>query len=189
MLLSTYNYGQSQMWRNKWKMIVYFKDQKSMKLAVEESIKGGLMEKIWNFREIYREEKRRKDHKDDTGFTGSYLDTPSQRVYSELSGISMYQHTKKQSDSIVESSSKEEALTEDQVVDVINKHRSGVEGEVVPSMVMKVQRKEMEKVPYKKFESPPLSSPLSQREAIVDSKFEELREIFEKCGEEWSGRK
>ncbi|CAB4486873.1 unnamed protein product [Rhizophagus irregularis] len=117
----------------------------------------------------------------------------------------------KQSDSIVESSSKEEALTEDQVVDVINKHRSGVEEVVVPLTVMskklqkdnittdevvksindhrKVQRKEIKKVPYKKFESPPLSSPLNQRKAIVDSKYEELREIFEKCGEEMEWEK
>lgn len=44
---------------DKWKIIVYFKDLKS-------SIKEGLMEKIWkvrNFREIYRKEKRKKDHK------------------------------------------------------------------------------------------------------------------------------
>ncbi|PKK80480.1 hypothetical protein RhiirC2_724251 [Rhizophagus irregularis] len=53
----------------------------------------------------------------------------------------------------------------------------------------KVQRKEIKKVPYKKFESPPLSSPLNQRKAIVDSKYEELREIFEKCGEEMEWEK
>ncbi|PKY49755.1 hypothetical protein RhiirA4_423200 [Rhizophagus irregularis] len=68
---------------------------------------------------------------DDAGFKGSYLDTPPQRVYSELSGIN----------------------------------------EVV------------------KFESPLLSSPLGQRKAIVDSKFEELKEIFEKCGEEMEWEK
>ncbi|CAB5390556.1 unnamed protein product [Rhizophagus irregularis] len=85
------------------------------------------MEKIWkvrNFREIYRKEKRKKDHK-------SYLDTPPPtRVYSELSGISMYQHVESQNDGNVES---KEALT----VDVINKHRSdGVEDEVVLSTIM-----------------------------------------------------
>uniref|UniRef100_U9TKD3 Uncharacterized protein n=2 Tax=Rhizophagus irregularis TaxID=588596 RepID=U9TKD3_RHIID len=105
---------------DKWKIIVYFKDLKS-------SIKEGLMEKIWkvrNFREIYRKEKRKKDHK-------SYLDTPPPtRVYSELSGISMYQHVESQNDGNVES---KEALT----VDVINKHRSdGVEDEVVLSTIM-----------------------------------------------------
>ncbi|CAB4392966.1 unnamed protein product [Rhizophagus irregularis] len=40
-----------------------------------------------------------------------------------------------------------------------------------------------------KFESPLLSSPLGQRKAIVDSKFEELKEIFEKCGEEMEWEK
>ncbi|PKB98839.1 hypothetical protein RhiirA5_430731 [Rhizophagus irregularis] len=139
---------------DKWKIIVYFKDLKS-------SIKEGLMEKIWkvrNFREIYRKEKRKKDHKgnteeDDAVFKKSYLDTPPPtRVYSELSGISMYQHVESQNDGNVES---KEALT----VDVINKHRSdGVEDEVVLSTIMKAQQKEVKKVPYQRFESPPLSS-------------------------------
>ncbi|PKY43979.1 hypothetical protein RhiirA4_458124 [Rhizophagus irregularis] len=67
-------------------------------------------------------------------------------------------------------------ITTDEVVKSINDHR-------------KVQRKEIKKVPYKKFESPPLSSPLNQRKAIVDSKYEELREFFEKCGEEMEWEK
>ncbi|CAG8723175.1 5067_t:CDS:2 [Rhizophagus irregularis] len=64
----------------------------------------------------------------------------------------MYQHVESQNDGNVES---KEALT----VDVINKHRSdGVEDEVVLSTIMKAQQKEVKKVPYQRFESPPLSS-------------------------------
>ncbi|PKK62939.1 hypothetical protein RhiirC2_789628 [Rhizophagus irregularis] len=86
------------------------------------------------FREIYREEKREKDHKVVSRKTEEIIKERRiqsiqkrmmqvskdhiwirhhKRVYSELSGISMYQHTERLNDSNVESSSKEEALAED----------------------------------------------------------------------------
>ncbi|CAG8627205.1 6023_t:CDS:2 [Rhizophagus irregularis] len=61
-------------------------------------------------------------------FGESYLDAPPQRIYSELSGISMYQNPKKPNNDKVGSSSKGVALMENQVVDEIDKYnRKGVE--------------------------------------------------------------
>jgi hypothetical protein len=39
----------------------------------------------------------------------------------------------------------------------------------------------VERIPYEKFKSPLMISPLHERK---EPKYEELREIFEKCGED-----
>ncbi|PKY34817.1 hypothetical protein RhiirB3_454908 [Rhizophagus irregularis] len=103
------------------------KDEKSTETAVEESLAQESLKRVWkikNFKEIYRAKKV------------SYLDTPPQRIYLELGGIRMYQHPKKPNNDKVRSSSKGVALTENQVVDEIDKYnRKGVEDDATISKI------------------------------------------------------
>ncbi|CAB4429341.1 unnamed protein product [Rhizophagus irregularis] len=90
-------------------------DQKSTKQAVEQSIATGInIEKIWksrNLKEIYRGKKKQKkkeelqkedkkrteerqDEHDEENLIEPLFETPPQRVFSELDGISKYQNTK-----------------------------------------------------------------------------------------------
>ncbi|EXX56128.1 hypothetical protein GLOIN_2v1761429 [Rhizophagus irregularis DAOM 181602=DAOM 197198] len=103
---------------NKWKIIVYFKDKKS----TETSRESGERENGQTVRDTGSISQNERD------FGESYLDAPPQRIYSELSGISMYQNPKKPNNDKVGSSSKGVALMENQVVDEIDKYnRKGVE--------------------------------------------------------------
>ncbi|CAB4488716.1 unnamed protein product [Rhizophagus irregularis] len=91
----------------------------------------------------------------------------------------MYQHPKKPNNDKVRSSSKGVALTENQVVDEIDKYnRKGVEDDATISKITR------ERISYKKYEPIRLSSPAKDKIADVAPKYEELKEIFAKCGEE-----
>lgn len=59
------------------------------------------------------------------------FDTPPQRVFSELEGIGKYQNTKNiNKGSSADDKGKPSLITEDTVVDTINRFRKGVEKEV-----------------------------------------------------------
>ncbi|PKY43599.1 hypothetical protein RhiirA4_457620 [Rhizophagus irregularis] len=93
----------------KWKIIVYFKDQKSTEAAVEESLEQGSLERVWKVRNFKkRESGERENGQCERDFTESHLDTPPQRIYSELGSI---------------------------IVDEIDKYRKGVEDDAPISTV------------------------------------------------------
>ncbi|PKY47552.1 hypothetical protein RhiirA4_462777 [Rhizophagus irregularis] len=61
----------------------------------------------------------------------STVDTPPQRVFSELEGIAKYQNTKNiNKGSSADDKGKPSLITEDTVVDTINRFRKGVEEEL-----------------------------------------------------------
>lgn len=66
----------------KWKIIVYFKDKKSMETAVEESLARESLKRVWkvkNFKEIYSAEKVVKEKTDRQSGT--------QDLYDKMKGI------------------------------------------------------------------------------------------------------
>ncbi|EXX59038.1 uncharacterized protein OCT59_001780 [Rhizophagus irregularis] len=95
------------------KIIAYLKDQKKY------GISGGKVDSKW------------QDEDDERISTESLFDTPPQRVFSELEGIGKYQNTKNiNKGSSADDKGKPSLITEDTVVDTINRFRKGVEKEV-----------------------------------------------------------
>ncbi|CAB4477212.1 unnamed protein product [Rhizophagus irregularis] len=157
----------------------------------------------WNLKEIYRGEKKQKKkeelQKEDKKRTEERQDkhneenlieplfkTPPQRVFPELDGISKYQNTKKYQQRSYRGKSM--PITEDAVVDTINRFRKGIDDEVKED-----NKKKEEKIPYQRFELSPLfsekneaGSKLSSKEhkflKLVIPKVKELKDIFKQCG-------
>ncbi|CAB4481824.1 unnamed protein product [Rhizophagus irregularis] len=84
-----------------------------------------------NFSISEGENEKRQDEDDERISTESLFDTPPQRVFSELEGICKYQNTKNiNKGSPADDKGKPSLITEDTVVDTINRFRKGVEEEV-----------------------------------------------------------
>ncbi|PKY29562.1 hypothetical protein RhiirB3_446237 [Rhizophagus irregularis] len=153
-----------------------------------------MIKKNWksrNLKEIYRGEKKQKKkeelQKEDKKRTEERQDkhneenlieplfkTPPQRVFPELDGISKYQNTKKYQQRSYRGKSM--PITEDAVVDTINRFRKGIDDEV----------KEDNKVTDKKLQKNEAGSKLSSKEhkflKLVIPKVKELKDIFKQCG-------
>ncbi|PKK58818.1 hypothetical protein RhiirC2_795723 [Rhizophagus irregularis] len=96
----------------------------------------------------------------------------------------------------VDDGGKSMPITEDAVVDTINRFRKGIDDEVKEDNKVtdkKLQKKKDEKIPYQRFELSPLfsekneaGSKLSSKEhkflKLVIPKVEELKDIFKQCG-------
>lgn len=136
-----------------------------------------------------------------------WLDTPPQRIFPELQGISKYQERRKsnKAKSPPKKESSQPRISEEEVVNVINKSRKGIEDkdelgrkekkelrkdnvtteEVVN--INKERRKEQKLlVPYQTYVSPSNLSP-SEKLEIAIPKVKELETIFTLTGEsmEW----
>ncbi|UZO17136.1 uncharacterized protein OCT59_008497 [Rhizophagus irregularis] len=133
---------------------------------MEESLAQESLKRVWkvkNFKEIHRAEKVVKEKMDRQSGT--------QDLYHKMKGIS---NPKKPNNDKVGSSSKGVALMENQVVDEIDKYnRKGVEDDAT-----------IYTVTSKKLQKDNVTTDEDKMTDVLAPKYEELKEIFAKCGEE-----